>query len=167
MTMTAQGMRVLPVILASVVTGCGWIQPRSGFERDPFVMSHLSKSSDESFAWDQPSRTRSLAMLTSRKPATKDAKDDFVAERPSDTSHAADFSWLVGKLVHREGTNGGWYVDYDDAGEADPYGGQLDLEKSPKLGLVRAGDRVLLEGEVVKKKSGNARYRVRSLALLD
>ena len=130
-------------------------------------MSHLSKSSDESFAWDQPSRTRSLAMLTSRKPATNDATDRLVAERASDTSHAADFSWLVGKLVHREGSNGGWYVDYEDSSDADPYGGKLTLEKSPKLGLVRAGDRVLLEGEVVKKRSGGAQYRVRSLALLD
>ena len=63
--------------------------------------------------------------------------------------------------------NGGWYVDYVDLGDKDPYGGKLYLEKTPKLGMLREGDRVLVEGEVVKKRTGNPMYRVRSVALLD
>jgi len=165
--MTAQGMRILPAMLVFAVTGCGWIQPRSGFERDPFVMSHLSKSPDESYAWDRPARTRSLAMLTSRKPESTEVEDSLALKRRSDSSHASDFSWLVGKLVRDEGAKGTWYVDYDEAEASDPFGGKIALEKSPKLGMIREGDRVLLEGEVVKKRAGDARYRVRSIALLD
>jgi hypothetical protein len=151
MAMTTQRRLILPILLAASVTGCGWIQPRSSFERDPFVMSHLTKEHDGGLAMDDFEPNGRAYM--SRKPTDR-------------ATHASDYSWVVGQL-RRMGSEGTWTIDYDAPADRDRFGGRLPLESAPNLGFVRDGDRVRIDGEVVAGRSGQPRYRVRSVALLD
>lgn len=172
--MIGQGRRwVLATALAAVGAGCSWINSRSAFERDPLVMSHLTKDRSEgAFAADDaPVRKSRWAWLTASHPGSA----PVLAASASSTTPSAvktataapDHTWVVGRLRQRRGADNGWYIQYGHIDEEDRYGGELDVEPTPKLGLVREGDRVLLEGEVIPSRSGHPVYRVRNIARLD
>lgn len=165
---------ILAAALATTTVGCQWINSRSAFERDPLVMSHLTNDRSESAfaADDQPAKRGRWAWLTASHPGgaapVQTASRSESSPTPAKSSAAApDHSWVVGRLRQRRGADNGWYIQYGHVDDQDRYGGELDVEHSPKLGLVREGDKVLLEGEVIPSRSGYPLYRVRNLARLD
>ena len=160
------GRKMLLTGTALLLAGCGWIRPRSDFERDPFVMSHLTKGNEGAYAADDLDGRRGiLSASTSRKrvPPLPSARDTQTGG-PTPSAHASDFSWVRGRLLRQRDEI---VVQYADGGTDDEFGGRLRLEKTPELGLFRSGDFVVVTGEVVASRPGDARYRVRSVALAD
>jgi hypothetical protein len=165
---------ILTPALLAASTGCNWINPRSNFERDPFVMSHLTKGSpDGGFASDEApvrkSRWRWFTASNSKPPPPNEPNPTRLAAQTAGwdvPTHDPDYSWIVGRLRQRRGAHPQWYVEYARPG-ADPYNGEIDLEPSPELGLVREGDRVRIEGRLQHHSDARPRYRIENLARLD
>ena len=171
---------LVPTVLAVAASGCSWVNLRSGGpNRDPFVMSHLTHSkddplfaaSDSSADFDEEPPLQS-AFSVSRKSMFAAAQGvDKVARRPhvgqTGRGRAEDYRWIRGHLGRRRGTHAGWYIRYASSADADRYGGELKIDDHPRLGLLREGDRVHLEGRLVGEGSDESIYRVESIALLE
>lgn len=86
----------------------------------------------------------------------------------SSKSHDADYRWLKGRLRHEDGKNGGWYIEYATGAEAeaDRYGGRLRFANSPRLDLLRVGDLVQVDGEVIQHNPGDPRFHVETIDLV-
>lgn len=159
------------------VGGCGWVSRSSQYERDPFVMSHLTHSKEDPMfaATDgdhhvsvdtEPSRSASLTH-NSRRPSRSNNDSSHSAFRH--VSHSAadeQYRQLNGTLGYRTGKYGGWYIRYAGKGSGDPYGGEIVFANSPRMGLLREGDQIRVEGRVVHHGSGEPRYHVDSISLL-
>jgi hypothetical protein len=81
-------------------------------------------------------------------------------------TRAEDYSWVEGRLVHRSGNEAGWYLRYDNAAGAGSKEGELRLVDSPRIGLARVGDRVRVEGHLIKSDIGSDRYEIDSIVVL-
>lgn len=170
--MLPRWIRPISWTTVAMVAGCGWVNTRSNFERDPFVMSHLThqkndplyagSDSDHAFDDDKPLQAASV----SRKEPRSDYRQMSYQNEPSQLSRASDFSWIEGRLVHRAGPESGWYVRYVDESNSGRNDAEIRLVDSPRLGLARAGDRVRLEGQVVDSDIGSPRYEVDSIVVL-
>lgn len=173
-------IRLVCLGIAGVTWGCGWVQPRSDFDRDPFVMSHLTHSrEDPLFAGSENESTfqRDESAVQSAsisnkpgqgKKTTSDYQNTVYREQAAETpapGRGKDYSWLEGRLGHRTGKEGGWFIQYARSFENDNYGGELRFANTPRLGLLREGDRVLVRGAVVSDGLGDHRYRVDSIVL--
>ncbi len=150
-------MTILPILMASwalSTAGCSWINPRSGFERDPFVMSHLSRSDD--FAFD--GRTGDTTVAGVNRPSRM-ASDS----NPKLSTHAVDFSWVMGRIAPSTEEDGAWTLQFDDSkGEKRA----IPLENHPLLGKVRPGDKVMVEGNLVPSSRSSRTMRIRRVALI-
>lgn len=137
-------------------------------------MSHLTKGSPEGgFASDEAplrkSRWRWFTASNSKAARPDEPSPTHLAAQTAGwdaRTHDADYSWIVGRLRQRRGSDPRWYVEYARPGD-DPYGGEIDLEQSPELGLVREGDRVRIEGRILHHSDARPSYRVENLARLD
>lgn len=87
--------------------------------------------------------------------------------------HAPDHSWLVGVLDKHY--HGHFNLRYCDHATDDDWGGKVILEDDPRLGQFKDGDRVRVEGEIVRE-DGKAvrgtwnhfpRYRVKTVERVD
>jgi hypothetical protein len=157
--MNRSRLTIMPMMLASwaiSTAGCSWINPRSGFERDPFVMSHLSRSDD--FAFDGRAGDPSIARLSrSNRTALPSASP------PRLSTHASDFSWVMGRIAPSTQEDGAWALQFDDSkGERR----EIPLEHHPLLGQVRPGDKVMVEGNLVATSRSPRTMRVRRVALI-
>jgi hypothetical protein len=156
--------------------GCGWMKTRSDFERDPFVMSHLThdkkdpmfaaSENDLSLDGDEP-RMQSASTSRKPKPTRYDAPSDPRGASAASLARADDYSWLEGRLSRQGGRSGGWYIRYATAGEGDRYGGQLRIVNNQRLGVAREGDVVRLAGRVVPQGRSDVAYEVASITILD
>jgi hypothetical protein len=83
--------------------------------------------------------------------------------------HAADYTWLIGKLDYLYSRKT-WIVRYADLDEEDRYGGSVTLVEDECVSLeqFRPGQTVRVEGRVEDRESDGRcpRYRVRSLRSL-
>lgn len=132
------------------IAGCGWINTRSDFERDPFVMSHLThEKRDQMFA-------------NSDSDVTIDGEERPVrsASRKPPTSEPTE---IEGRLSFQKGKAPGWYLRPLAAGSV---GDGLRLLPDPRLSIAHEGDRVRLRGRNVDDGSSTA-YQITSLAFLD
>ncbi|MGL4461972.1 MAG: hypothetical protein ACRC1K_07450, partial [Planctomycetia bacterium] len=138
--------------LALTSCSCAWVRSRSDFERDPFVMSHLthgkgdptyaateneSSLSSEGAAGRSPVTAASL----SKKPgsgATGSVKTVGGGSSLGGSGAAEDFRWIEGRMVYRSGKKGGWAVRFGAPG--DRYGGEIAVADAAKLGVAREGD---------------------------
>lgn len=155
-----------PILLAPFLGGCGWISTRSDFDRDPFVMSHLTKGSgDPSVAYDEEldGKRSFLSASTSRK-QNPSLKRHTGRRSAAQASHAADYRWIRGRLSRSKNAPNNWSIQYPHGEASDAFGGELVLERTPKLGLLREGDLVLLEGQLVTPEPGKTSYRVTDIA---
>lgn len=174
--------RSLLAILAGfclVATGCTWIQKRSDFDRDPFVMSHLTHhkndplyagtENENSFDDERPLRAAAVSRKTdTRTGSSGDYRPMSYRENApeAEPTRADDFRWVEGTL-ERDRKSKGWSLRYANDRAPDAHGGALRLADSPRLGLAREGDRVRLEGRLTGQGTAGERYRIDSLTVLD
>lgn len=168
-------------VLAVTAGGCKWVGGKSDFQRDPFVMSHLTHNkNDPLFAssegdedWDSPTRS---ASATARKaevartsapatPAQRSPYQQVSARAPR--GRAEDFKWIEGRLEHRNGNKPGWHIRYATNAENDTFGGEIRLANNPRLGLMREGDLVYVTGRLMDGDNAERRYEVETISLLD
>lgn len=172
-------------LVSAGAIGCGWMNTRSDFERDPFVMSHLThEKRDPMYATtdsdvhldDETPKVRSAS--TSRKtPYSSEPRRLGLREGASTEAGiepigakeglSDDYGRLSGALERRKGNRGGWFIRYGSGSDTDRYGGELLIVNPDRLGLAREGDRVELEGQVVTRRPGEFGYRIRSVSFLD
>lgn len=168
------------VSLASSLSlvGCSWVNNRSDFERDPFVMSHLTHhkndplyaGSESENAFEEEPRLQSASVsrkLPTRSSARGSHERMAYQEEKGTPTRSADFQWIEGRLTHRNGKNKGWFLRYATDSSQDPYQGELPLGESPRLGLAREGDRVRLEGKLVPGDAGVNHYEIDSISVID
>jgi hypothetical protein len=151
-------MTILPILTAAWListTGCSWINPRSGFERDPFVMSHLSRSDDFAFNGEAPASRVAYAARNSSESATGQGR--------SLPTHADDFSWVMGRIAPSTQEDGVWALQFDDSKGLQR---EIPLESHPLLGKVRPGDKVMVEGNLVPTARSPKTMRVQRVALI-
>lgn len=157
-------------VAACLASGCQWVSRRSDFDRDPFVMSHLTHNKNDPLFTnsendelnDDPIK-RSAS--TSRKFVSHERGFGDVASAGG--AHADNFQWIEGRLVYRGDAAGGWFIAYDESRTGDRFGGQLRIDADAHLGVLREGDRVRASGSVVQAGAGDYRYRVDAIHLLD
>lgn len=175
--MRRQRNRMSWLVSALVLAGCGTTDNGSGMERDPFMMSHLThqkedplftnSESEVSFDLDEFSM-QSGSGSVSRKPTLQSSDATYQRMTYSSSETDARHRLLEGQLeYHRVGHKPGWYVRYSSDPNSDRHGGRLRLVDDPRLGLFREGDRVQLEGKIVRHALGDERFQVRAFALLD
>lgn len=152
--------------------GCGWLTPPrlgNASQRDPLLMSHLTHGkndptfagSETGMAFDDESVVQSASVSRKYTPATSQLRSQTL------TDVANDHSWLQGTLERREGNRPGWYVRYASASSKDPYGGVLLLQDDPRLGLLRVGDRVFIEGQVEDDVVTGPSYKLNAIRILE
>lgn len=139
----------------SLATGCQWIHTRSDFERDPLVSSHLNGKKDGGSAPTSSAVANAPKTTVARKP---------IGPGPS---HAPDYRWIDGRLVYKHGRGEGWHLRYAPWYEKDRYNGEIRLAPHPRLGMVKEGDRVRVEGKVVSRPDGSVEYEATGLAFPD
>jgi len=173
--------RMSTLAVAALAVGCSssslfsFSQPksRSAFDRDPLVMAHLTHSKDDPAyrdtetdlaKMDEPQLQPASSHTKSNKPRMLESGPPG-ADAPA-RSRAPDYQWVRG-VVHTSRTDGGsaWFVDYSRTSK-DKFGGRLRLTPSPRLGLLREGDPVLLTGRVVADDPLEPRYEVSDIILL-
>ena len=152
--------------------GCGWVRNRSAFERDPFVMSHLTHSkadplyasSENSDVFDDEPALQAASV--SRKASRSSVRQAVAAPTIEPLyGHAPDYRWLRGRLERREGPRPGWYVQYATADEP-RFDGRLLLAANRRLDLLREGDHVRLSGRLIGVAAGDPRYHIESLTVV-
>lgn len=72
---------------------------------------------------------------------------------PPKMDHAADYSWIQGKLEYAHIEGGAWILRYAGLDQSDKYGGHVVLSRSAKMANYREGDMVRVEGEIVNDRS--------------
>jgi hypothetical protein len=168
------------VTLALVTGGCSSTRPTAGPRRDPLIMSHLTHSKDDPLYAGSESnpfsddRDDPIKATVSRKPDSSDdsAIDvDFVGIGVARSSlgqkaQTRDYRRLSGRVTYRESPQPGWRLRYAPSFAGDQYGGELRLDGHARLSLLRHGDPVSVEGQVVESGPGIFHYRVDSLAVL-
>ncbi len=79
--------------------------------------------------------------------------------------HAADFSWIVGELGYQHSRGGVWTVRYLPLDQSDAHGGQVILNKDPRLAEFKEGDTVRIEGRISKRSTtGPPTYRITTIS---
>lgn len=166
-------------VIFAAVGGCrSRGEPRSEFERDPLVMSHLThRKDDPAFAETETDvgRPDDGPTLRPASVSKKPGRDEAVhPDQPGafggpSRAHAPDYSWLRGTLTRNCSgqPTARWFIQYANAGGGDRFDGVLPLANAPRLGLLREGDRVELSGRVVEATTPDPQYYVESLALVD
>ncbi|QDU61400.1 hypothetical protein Pan216_22560 [Planctomycetes bacterium Pan216] len=158
--------------------GCGSTQ--STFDRDPFVMNHLThgketpalhaSDSDSKSTLDFASDEKMIpGESISRKSTNARAGSRPMAVprgREATFAHDPDYRWINGRLTHQEGRRPGWYVRFAEKHDDDEYDGALLLANDPRLGMFREGDLVHVEGTVVEHGLGDNRYHLDNIALM-
>lgn len=174
-------LAIATALLSCLAAGCK-STAKKPVSRDPLTMSLLTQGAgDPLFASnddDPPDFAPTLrAASTSRKPepfrpepehnpvaAGRNAGSYDAAQR---RGCAADHSWLLGQLVRHPGRDRGWRIRYANAYDGDQHRGELRLVDSPRLGLFREGDTVLVEGRPVDDGAGGTLYKFDSIVLRD
>ena len=64
--------------------------------------------------------------------------------------HAADYSWVIGRLEYSQIEGGFWAIDYQDV--TDKFGGKFVLGKDPKLANFQTGDLVKITGKISQEQ---------------
>ncbi|MBY0586503.1 hypothetical protein K2X85_04960 [bacterium] len=81
-----------------------------------------------------------------------------------DGPHAADFGWIVGELHYQHTRGGVWTLRYLPLDQTDAFGGQVILNRDPRLAGFKEGDTVRVEGRVTKASpSGSPTYRLSTI----
>ncbi len=170
--MRAWMLGVLVFGLCTSSIGCQWISPRSNFERDPLVMSHLSNRStsakrsvgySDEAGKSKPYESRYL------NPNGNGIERASLNDSESGSVRNADwpeYKSLTGRVHYRIGRNPGWYLHFTQRNRNDKLGAAIMLADGPKLGLIREGDLVRISGEIVDTTPGDMRYRVDSVTVL-
>jgi hypothetical protein len=149
-------LTIVTVVGSFTLIGCSWINPRSGFERDPMVMSHLSRSSD--LAFNGPSKEGAGPALIAGRPGASASSSSVRL-----ASHAVDFRWVLGRIERSVQDPSQLAVQFEDVqGEAR----EIPLEPHPSLQMVRPGDKVMVEGDLVSAGGAGRQMRVRRVAMV-
>jgi hypothetical protein len=113
---------------------------------------------------DRPSAVRDLEVVSPKAPT----KMALIKTVPIEIANGrqTDGQGLTGQ-VHRYRKS--WRLRYADAGKEDRHGGVVVLEGGAELSNLREGQRVLVTGTMMPPpdRTGQARYRVQSLQILD
>lgn len=158
---------VTAVAIAAVVSGCSWLNFRSGGnQRDPLLMSHLTHGkTDPMFAGSETALTfDDQSPIQAASVSRKYPKSQSLT--PTQENTPGDFRWLKGRLERRGGPRPGWYLRYSDVAGNDPHGGAIRLQEDPRLGLLREGDHVYVEGEIIDSGLSQASYKLSSIRIL-
>jgi hypothetical protein len=82
--------------------------------------------------------------------------------------HAADFSWIVGELGYQHSRGGVWTVRYLPLDRTDVHGGQVILNKDPRLAEFKEGDIVRIEGRISKRSASRPpTYRITAISKVE
>jgi hypothetical protein len=165
---------ILPILRFALVgglvitlsVGCAWIKPRSDFERDPVVMSHLARSQDLAFDQKEPDaeRTSQVGWVENEpRKASPGPPTHRPTDRPSSVTHALDFSWVMGRIAQAPTDEKRLVLQFDGS---DGQARAIPLDLHPSLQLVRPGDKVMVEGDLVSDDATGRRMRVRRVALI-
>lgn len=178
-TMRRTKVVALGLAAMGLCAGCKSTQKKSTAAdgRDPLTMSHLTHGkgdplyagSDNEMLVDEDRGPLKAASI-SRKPESPKPRPPVRTigfEATAIKSHAADYSWIIGQLERVPGRNGGWQIKYAGPGDDDRYGGRLPFANTPRLGLLREGDTVQVEGNLVETGFDRPSYRVDSIVLRD
>jgi len=176
----------MPLALAVTMTGgCAWFRPKSSYDRDPLVQSHLlgrkNRTAGLAKGDGRPdSVLQPTSSSTSNKPPFPNyraAVDDPDADRlpgrlPGEAAslgHDPDFRWVIGRVERLPERGNDFYLRYaepDSADRNDRFGGRLRLAFSPRLAMMREGDIVKIEGRLLDTIGKEPSYQVGSLAIL-
>lgn len=166
------GSLVVPAVLSA---GCKSASKKPD-ARDPLTMSHLTHGKNDplyagtdSDMLDDDRGTIKAASVSRKPELTRDRQPVRTISFQDDPSRvrASDYSWIVGKLTRHSGKDGGWYIRYANAYDGDRFGGELRFANMPRLGLLRDGDNVQVEGAVIDSGFDRPAYRVDSIVLRD
>jgi hypothetical protein len=173
-------------LVIAIPTGCAWFRPKSSYDRDPLVQSHLLGKKNRTAGLAKGDAGRGDSVLqptgssTSNKPAypnpyrgAVDPDGDRLPGRlPGEQAqfgHDPDFRWIIGRIERLPERGADFYVRYaepDSADRNDRFGGRLRLAFSPRLAMIREGDIVKLEGRLLDTIGKEPGYQVGSFAIL-
>jgi hypothetical protein len=80
-------------------------------------------------------------------------------------SHAPDYSWVQGELVHLHSHNC-WRIRYASVDEDDKYGGGVNLIETGPMDNFQEGQLVRIEGRPAEPENKESEYRVNSIHAL-
>ena len=167
--MRARMLGITSIMLFSAgLTGCKWVSPRSNFERDPLVMSHLSTSNKRSYGATEtatPKGNYQTRYLDPRSGVERTSHDEAQSAEIKSIGWP-DYKSITGRVHYRIGKNPGWYLHFVQRNVDDRFGNAVMLAESPKLGLLREGDLVRIQGDIVNLYPGDIRYRVDLVTVL-
>ncbi|MBY0588021.1 hypothetical protein K2X85_12645 [bacterium] len=118
-------------------------------------MSHLSRSRDLSFD------DRLGAGAIPGSSAVNSPRGG--SPRPELATHADDFSWVMGRVAPSARSEDRLAVLFE---AADGQKREIPLERHPALRMIRPGDKVMVEGDLVQESDTGRSMRVRKVALI-
>ena len=100
---------------------------------------------------DQPEAPRVLVKESKPVPARRNVPETVrTPSRGPAYDHAADYSWLIGKLRRVHVTTGGtWKIRYRPLDKQDRWGGSVILAEDARIDKFTDGDSVYVEGEII------------------